>query len=163
MGIKTAAGARSAALGKRPLSSCGTTASCDGVGFKADRMSHNLTTDQIEHFREVFSVFDADGSGAIDGSELGSCLRALGQNLSEDELKELIMSVDDDGSGSIDFEEFLGMINSKTDAINCEDEMLAAFQEFDIARKGKLPRSTFMYILTEIGDPLKRQEVDQML
>ena len=103
-------------------------------------MSYNLTTDQIEHFREVFSVFDADGSGAIDGSELGSCLRALGQNLSEEELKELIMSVDDDQSGSIDFEEFLGMINSKTDAIHCEDEMLAAFQEFDIARKGKLPR-----------------------
>jgi len=126
-------------------------------------MSHNLTTDQIEHFREVFSVFDADGSAAIDGSELGSCLRALGQNLSEEELKELIMSVDDDGSGSIDFEEFLGMINSKTDAINCEDEMLAAFQEFDVARKGKLPRSTFLYVFTEIGDPLKRDGVEQML
>ena len=62
-------------------------------------MSYNLTTDQIEHFREVFAVFDADGSGAIDGSELGSCLRALGQNLSEEELKELIMSVDEDHSG----------------------------------------------------------------
>ena len=126
-------------------------------------MSYNLTTDQIEHFREVFAVFDADGSGAIDGSELGSCLRALGQNLSEEELKELIMSVDEDHSGTIDFEEFLGMINSKTDAINCEDEMLAAFQEFDIARKGKLPRSTFLYIFAEIGDPIRHQEVDQML
>jgi calmodulin len=103
-------------------------------------MSTNLTQDQVEHFREVFAVFDADGSGAIDHSELGSCLRSLGQNLSEEELKELIMSVDEDQSGTIDFEEFLGMINSKTDAINCEDELLAAFQEFDIARKGRLPR-----------------------
>ena len=103
-------------------------------------MSTNLTQDQVEHFREVFAVFDADGSGAIDHSELGSCLRSLGQNLSEEELKEFIMSVDEDQSGTIDFEEFLGMINSKTDAINCEDELLAAFQEFDIARKGRLPR-----------------------
>ena len=28
---------------------------------------------------QVFAVFDADGSGSIDVSELGSCLRALGQ------------------------------------------------------------------------------------
>ena len=103
-------------------------------------MSSNLTMDQIDHFREVFAVFDQDGSGAIDCQELGSCLRSLGQNLSEEELKELIMSVDEDLSGTINFEEFLGMINSKSDAMNVEDEMLAAFQEFDIARKGKLPR-----------------------
>ncbi|KAJ1491737.1 hypothetical protein T484DRAFT_1612345 [Baffinella frigidus] len=91
-------------------------------------MSTHLTEEQIDHFREVFAVFDADGSGSIDSSELGSCLRALGQNLSEDELKDFIMSVDDDQSGSIEFEEFLGMIHLKSDAMNCEEELLAAFQ-----------------------------------
>lgn len=38
------------------------------------------------------------------------------------------MSVDDDQSGSIEFEEFLGMIHLKSDAMNCEEELLAAFQ-----------------------------------
>jgi hypothetical protein len=33
------------------------------------------------HNAQVFAVFDADGSGSIDASELGSCLRALGQVL----------------------------------------------------------------------------------
>ena len=50
------------------------------------------------------------------------------QNLSEDELNDFIMSVDDDQSGSIEFEEFLGMIHLKSDAMNCEEELLAAFQ-----------------------------------
>jgi len=48
-------------------------------------------------FREAFSLFDKDGGGSISSSELAAVMRSLGQNPTEDELKEMIADVDEDG------------------------------------------------------------------
>jgi len=47
--------------------------------------------------QEAFSLFDKDGGGSISYSELGAVMRSLGQNPTEDELKEMIAEVDEDG------------------------------------------------------------------
>ena len=47
--------------------------------------------------REAFSLFDKDGGGSISSSELAAVMRSLGQNPTEDELKEMIADVDEDG------------------------------------------------------------------
>ena len=48
-------------------------------------------------FKEAFALFDKDGDGTISYKELGAVLRGLGQNPTEDELKDMIGEVDDDG------------------------------------------------------------------
>eukprot|EP00960_Hanusia_phi_P038800 753606-Hanusia_phi.AAC.2 len=93
----------------------------------------------------------------------GACLRALGQNLTDEELKDLITSVDQDNSGTIDFDEFLALIVSKSEAINCEEELLAAFQEFDLAKKGKITKDQFYYIFCGMAETCEQQEIDYML
>ena len=47
--------------------------------------------------REAFTLFDKDGGGSISSSELGAVIRSLGQNPTEEELKEMIADVDEDG------------------------------------------------------------------
>ena len=47
--------------------------------------------------REAFTLFDKDGGGSISSSELAAVMRSLGQNPTEDELKEMIADVDEDG------------------------------------------------------------------
>lgn len=42
-------------------------------------------------------MFDKDGGGSISSSELAAVMRSLGQNPTEDELKEMIADVDEDG------------------------------------------------------------------
>lgn len=54
----------------------------------------------------AFKVFDADGSGEIDISELRQALKNIGEKISEDELRAMMAGADADGNGLIDFEEF---------------------------------------------------------
>jgi calmodulin len=55
-------------------------------------------------------------SGTIELHELQQVMRKLGQNPSEDELKEMIKSVDDNGDHEIDFDEFLILMKSRIGA-----------------------------------------------
>jgi Ca2+-binding EF-hand superfamily protein len=55
----------------------------------------------------VFEIFDEDGSGDIDITELRKAMKALGMKTSRGEVKKMIEEADIDGGGSIDFEEFL--------------------------------------------------------
>ena len=72
-----------------------------------------LTDQQIEDFKLAFSLFDKDGDGTCDTDELSTVMRALGQNMTDTELLDMIREVDEDDSGSIDFEEFLQMMAKK--------------------------------------------------
>ena len=44
-------------------------------------------------------MFDKDGDGTITTSELGTVMKNLGQNPSQDELHQMISEVDEDGMG----------------------------------------------------------------
>lgn len=56
--------------------------------------------------KEVFDQFDADGSGAIDSSEIRKVCEALGVEVSQAEIDALIKEADDNGDGKIQFDEF---------------------------------------------------------
>ena len=74
---------------------------------------------ELEAARKMFFELDRDGSGSIDAEELGMMLRSLGQNPSEEELKELIDSVDDgDKDGQIQLREFLLLYTNGLDTKN---------------------------------------------
>ena len=60
--------------------------------------------------------------------ELGSVLKALGENPTEDELQNLINKFDDDGTGLIEFTEFLCLM--ATQAKEREQEELEGFIPF---------------------------------
>ena len=66
-------------------------------------MSEHWTEEQIQEYKDAFSVFDQDGNGKITLNELSTVMRSLGQNPTEEELMEMIREVDDDGNEEIDF------------------------------------------------------------
>ena len=52
-----------------------------------------LSDAQIEEFREAFHLFDRNQDGTITSKDLGSVLKAIGQNPSDEETSKLIERV----------------------------------------------------------------------
>jgi len=58
-------------------------------------------------------VFDKDGNGKISKEELKLVMKNLGENLTDDEISEMILEADDNGDGAVDYEEFVKMMGTK--------------------------------------------------
>ena len=54
--------------------------------------------------REAFNVFDADKSGTISKDEIYKLMKGLGENLTEEDVDQMIAEVDVDGDGHISCE-----------------------------------------------------------
>jgi calmodulin len=77
------------------------------LGLMARKMRDN---DSEEELIEAFKVFDRDGNGLISNVELQHVMASLGENVTMDEVDEMIKEADLDGDGYINYEEFVKMI-----------------------------------------------------
>ncbi|KAL4940770.1 hypothetical protein BDV06DRAFT_213222 [Aspergillus oleicola] len=126
-------------------------------------MADNLTKEEIEQYREVFSVFDKDGNGDIDAHELGEVMRSLGQAPTEEELQDIIDELDVDRTGTIDFNEFLILMSRKAKESDPEAELRAAFAVLDQDKSGTISADELRRVLTSIGDNVSDADVEEML
>lgn len=125
--------------------------------------SDKLTPEQIAEFKEAFAIFDKNGDGKISPSELGTVMRALGQNPTQQELTDLINEIDSNGNSLIEFSEFLTMMARQIKETDIEAEIFEAFKVFDSDGDGKISQTELMRVLTTIGEKLTDEEAQQML
>ncbi|XP_009329299.1 PREDICTED: calmodulin, striated muscle [Pygoscelis adeliae] len=119
--------------------------------------------EQIAEFKEAFSLFDRDGDGCITTKELGTVMRSLGQNPTEAELQDMVGEVDADGSGTIDFPEFLSLMARKMRDTDSEEEIREAFRVFDKDGNGYISAAELRHVMTNLGEKLTDEEVDEMI
>ncbi|CAD7677392.1 unnamed protein product [Nyctereutes procyonoides] len=129
----------------------------------SSHMADQLTEEQIAEFKEAFSLFDKDGDGTITTKELGTVMRSLGQNPTEAELQDMINEVDADGNGTIDFPEFLTMMARKMKDTDSEEEIREAFRVFDKDGNGYISAAELRHVMTNLGEKLTDEEVDEMI
>jgi len=70
--------------------------------------ARRLSTPEMQRARQMFHEIDTNQSGAIDFEELGRAMRNLGQNPSDNDLRELVAAVDD-GDGQLQMREFFDL------------------------------------------------------
>uniref|UniRef100_A0A7S1EQ50 EF-hand domain-containing protein n=1 Tax=Timspurckia oligopyrenoides TaxID=708627 RepID=A0A7S1EQ50_9RHOD len=75
-------------------------------------MARKMTnTSRDLEIMEAFKVFDRDASGKISASELKQVMNSLGENLSDEEIEQMLKEADVNGDGEIDYDEFVKMLS----------------------------------------------------
>ena len=102
-------------------------------------------------------------SGTIDAEELGTVLRSLGNQPTDEEVEDMIKEADKDGNGTIDFAEFIEMMPTQERDDNAEDEMLEAFRVFDTDGNGSITADELRQIFVNLGEKLTEDEIADMI
>eukprot|EP01132_Coremiostelium_polycephalum_P011567 gene11567-14169_t len=73
-----------------------------------------VTAEELAEFKQCYNHFDKDNDNKLNRLELSSCLKSLGEDLSEEQLARVMSIIDKDGNGNVSFEEFVEyMVNSR--------------------------------------------------
>merc|ERR1712094_65460 len=122
----------------------------------------SLTDEQVEEVREVFGLFDADQSGAIDCRAQGrhACPRLRGQ---ERGAQEDGSDIDNDGNGTIEFGEFLQMMTGKMGEKDTREDIEKVFKLFDDDNTNKISFRTLARVAEELGENIDDEELQDMI
>ena len=133
-------------------------------GYRRDRGGRKrLTAQKRKEIKEAFDLFDTDGSGTIDARELNVAMRALGFEMTPEQIQQMIAEVDKDGSGTIDLDEFIHMMTDKMGERDARDELHKAFRIIDQDANGKISDMDIQRLAIEAGEHFTLDEVREMI
>ncbi|KAJ3489284.1 hypothetical protein NLJ89_g11542 [Agrocybe chaxingu] len=135
-------------------------------------------------YKEAFALFDKKGTGSVSRETLGDLLRALGQNPTQAEVADIVASAPRDGTRSsplnlahppltlvaplsftVDYKTFLTILN-RPDGFKpagTPEEFIRGFQVFDKEGNGFIGAGELRYVLTQLGEKMSDEEVDELL
>ena len=121
----------------------------------------NLSDQELQVFKEAFSILDKSGKGRITISELGDFLRSLGEiDPTDDEIKQLIKDVDIEKKGAIDYPQFLKLMELNT--MDSSKEVNSAFKLFN-GNNNTISVDDMQKVLAKLGENLSKEEIRDMI
>ncbi|KAI9325211.1 centrin-1 [Zopfochytrium polystomum] len=124
---------------------------------------YDLTAQQLQEIREVFDLFDTDGSGSIDLSELRIVMRSLGFNPTKEEVWAMASEFASEEEPSLSFDEFLFLMAAKLSEKDTHAEMMRAFRLFDVEGRGKISFKDLKRVARELGEDMGDDEIQMMI
>jgi Ca2+-binding EF-hand superfamily protein len=130
------------------------------------------------NYKEAFSLYDKRGNGRVSLDSLGDLLRACGQNPTLAEIRELEKQVGGDckqlsaptekhrtDKRIVDFDSFSKVLNRPGGFRDPgePEEYCRGFQVFDKDMTGFIGVGQLRYILTNLGEKMSDEEVDELL
>lgn len=137
----------------------------DGIDLQGVPMTY------YQEMKEIFKIFDADGSGAIDPKEIREQMISLGFTVDNTTIYQLISDLDSDGSQKLEFDEFFGMLRDTleihTPSFNSRHNFLEIFDFLDDLdpknRDGKIDASNLRRLANVLGDDIGDEEIKLMV
>lgn len=130
-------------------------------GFDATKyVKKGLDAETVGRLKEVFDVFDYDGSGNVSTEELINTIKALNM---EAQAGQILAIVNNSGHvGEIDFAAFLGIFGFGGDN-SSESSLQSVFEAFDTTGSGSFGPEEFEKVAASVGEHFSSAEVDQMI
>ena len=126
-------------------------------------MDEDIPIEQSESFKKTFDLFDNDNLGTIPNEELGTVMRALGQNPTEEEIQEYIDEYDSYKSGVIHYDSFRALMLKRLKRDDKEKELLDAFRAFDKAGTGNIKCEDLRDAFLAFNKDLTEEQVEEMI
>eukprot|EP01115_Flamella_aegyptia_P003945 TRINITY_DN17565_c1_g2_i1.p1 TRINITY_DN17565_c1_g2~~TRINITY_DN17565_c1_g2_i1.p1 ORF type:complete len:147 (+),score=36.58 TRINITY_DN17565_c1_g2_i1:21-461(+) len=118
-----------------------------------------ISAEAEDEFKEAFNVYAKNGMANI--KQLGYIMRYLGQNPTDPKLSDMMSK---HGSGnSMTEQNFVNMMSAKSTDGESEESVVESFEVFDKDGKGYISAAELRHILTNLGDKLPDEQVNQML
>ncbi len=124
---------------------------------------------QIAEIREIFTLFDKNSDGYVNTSELGTVVRGLNLNPSDQEIADMGKEVDPNGIGQFDQNSLISLIARRPKTTETLEEMIEALklisdQNDDRDReKSKLNYGSFKLALMTLGEKMSQHQIDEIL
>lgn len=132
-----------------------------GGGKRAQRATSNVfgmfPQNQIQEFKEAFSLIDQNRDGFIDIEDLKDMYASLGRTPSDAELKEML----EESPGPLNFTMFINLFGEKLNGTDPEDALRNAFAMFDPSNKRYLEEEYIKDLLENMGDNFTPEEIRQ--
>ena len=122
-----------------------------------------LSEEQIEEFREAFSLFDPEGQGFIETKELGTVLRSLGIHATDEEKNEYIEKYDQEQEDKIYFNDILEIIIKKISESKPEDELFEALNLFVTEKRHEIDVDQFREEFKENLPNVPENEINDII
>ncbi|CAL0309759.1 unnamed protein product [Lupinus luteus] len=113
-------------------------------------IAENMSAEEIQGLKAMFTNMDTDKSGSITYEELKVGLQRLGSKLTEAEVKQLMEAADVDGNGTIDYIEFITATMHRH-RLERDDHLYKAFQYFDKDNSGFITGDELQTAMKEYG------------
>lgn len=125
-------------------------------------MAKFLSQDQINEYKECFSLYDKQQRGKIKATDLIVVMRSLGASPTPGEVQRHLQTHKIDRHGELDFSTFLTMMHMQIKQEDPQKEILLAMLMADKEKKGYIMASELRSKLTNLGEKLTHKEVDEL-
>jgi len=122
-----------------------------------------ISFQQEKDIKEAFSIFDIQGKGYLSKEDFIEVLKSLEKNFSLEEIDTLMKEVDKGKKGKIYYPEFRSLMIRQLQPGNKEEEIINFFKIFDPEQTGLISVEEFRLVLTEMGDTLTMEEVEEII
>ena len=131
------------------------------VGGK-NRVNLKFSSEDLGKVRDAFATQDKKSNGTILNESFITVMRALGNNLTEDQTNDMICEVDYNQTGVIHFMEFVEVWAKLT--MDFDDVVIReAFQMFDKDGSGSISIDEFREVMVSEGAELTDEEIEDIL
>jgi Ca2+-binding EF-hand superfamily protein len=127
-------------------------------------IQNDLQEERIKLMKEVLDLYDPNNEGFVKSKDIAKILRAMGRTLENDDEQNFVLAADPENTGTISKDNFLAtveaMFSLPKENVN---ELLEAFQVFDINNTGKISVKNFKKVLVDIGQEFNEEEADDII
>ncbi|EDW92756.1 calmodulin-2/4 [Drosophila yakuba] len=124
--------------------------------------NYTLSNDDLQDICEAFALCDPQKTGRIGADDLGTVMRALGQNHTESEIYRYSEGLEGDVNGFIELADFIELMTKIYKLMSHVDYLKAAYNAFDSDKDGLISYTELRHVFANVGEKISDEEFDDV-